>query len=201
MHDKETVELALLGLSEGMSVTEVARDLGIHKATVSRWGSGRLPHSATGKPVDSSRGDRAAGRRKAVGEEGGGARGGRAPRYLGDDGGGAQGARPRLRAGRGDTRAGGRDTKKGPGAGPETLTSGEKAAVAGALRGRFGLRGVLRRLGLARSTFFYHEARRSAPGASTPSGAAGRAPLRGRAARPRSTRRGPWSSRRRWCAG
>lgn len=163
MHDKETVELALLGLSEGMSVTEVARDLGIHKATVSRWGSGRLPHSATGKPVDSSHGDRATGRRKAVEKKA--------------EGRAAGGARDTSGMTEKELRALVRDLeldvaileqeveilKKGPGAGPEALTSSEKAAVAGALRGRFGLRAVLRRLGLARSTFFYHEARRSAP--------------------------------------
>ena len=45
--------------------------------------------------------------------------------------------------------------KKGPGAGPPALTNREKAAVAAALRGRFGLRRVLEALGLARSTYYY----------------------------------------------
>lgn len=167
MYDKDTVELALLGLSEGMGVAAVARDLGIAGSTVRDWAAGRLPHSATGKPVESSR-------RATTGGAGMGERERRA----------AAEERARMAA---DERAAALEgmsadelrrmvlglemdvaileqtvdiLKKDPGADPAALTSGEKAAVAGALRARFGLPPLLARLGLARSTFFYHEAAR-----------------------------------------
>jgi len=45
--------------------------------------------------------------------------------------------------------------KKDPGADPSGLTNREKAALVGALRGRFPLRELLGAVGLARSTYFY----------------------------------------------
>lgn len=62
MHDKDAVELALLGLSEGMGVAAVARDLGIAESTIGNRTAGRLPRSVTGKPVKSPR--RATGSRR-----------------------------------------------------------------------------------------------------------------------------------------
>lgn len=54
--------------------------------------------------------------------------------------------------------------KKGPGAGPAALTRRERAAIVGALRGRFPLADLLREVGLARSTYYRHRASLSAAG-------------------------------------
>lgn len=51
----------------------------------------------------------------------------------------------------------------GPGRGPDSLTAAERALVADALRPGFGLGDALRAAGVARSTYYYHRARRGAP--------------------------------------
>lgn len=51
----------------------------------------------------------------------------------------------------------------GPGRGPDSLTAAERALVADALRPGFGLEDALRAAGVARSTYYYHRARRGAP--------------------------------------
>lgn len=53
--------------------------------------------------------------------------------------------------------------KKDPGAGPSALTAAERAGLAAALRGRFGLARALEALSLPRSTFYYHAASAAAP--------------------------------------
>ncbi len=167
MYDRETVELALLGLSEGMSAAAVARDLGLGDTTVRDWASGALPRSVTGKALDSSRRRRA--RKRA--EEAGMAKRGKASKGDGDvraDDASSmteEQLRARVRDLEMDVAILEQEIeilKKDPGADPAALSGAEKAQVAGALRARFGLRPLLRRLGLARSTFFYHEARRAA---------------------------------------
>ncbi len=181
MYDSEMVELALLGLSEGMTPAEVARDLGISGTTVRDWGHGLLPRSLTGKPLES-------GLRTAAGraEAGMGCSSGKPgkPGKRGREQRAGAAAEERARMGAAERAAAlegmsadelremvlGLEMdvaileqtvdilKKDPGADPAALSSAEKAAVAGALRGRFGLRPLLGRLGLARSTFFYQRA-------------------------------------------
>lgn len=57
------------------------------------------------------------------------------------------------------------DVLKGgePGRGPGSMTSAERAEVAEALRGEFGLGEALRAAGIARSTYYYQRGRRRAP--------------------------------------
>ncbi len=50
MYDRETVELALLGLSEGMSAAAVARDLGLGDTTVRGWVWRPDPSKKTSEP-------------------------------------------------------------------------------------------------------------------------------------------------------
>lgn len=51
MHDRETVELALWAVSEGLSHRAAGELVGVPHATVAAWASGQLPRSVTGKPV------------------------------------------------------------------------------------------------------------------------------------------------------
>ncbi len=51
MHDRETVELFLLGREEGMSVRAAADLAGVTRGTAGVWASGRLPRSYTGAPA------------------------------------------------------------------------------------------------------------------------------------------------------
>lgn len=51
MYDRETVELALWAVSEGLSHRAAGELVGVPHATVAAWASGQLPRSVTGKPV------------------------------------------------------------------------------------------------------------------------------------------------------
>lgn len=55
MHDRETVEMFLLGREEGMSVAEAASLAGVPARTAGSWAAGRLPRSYTGRPWGSGR--------------------------------------------------------------------------------------------------------------------------------------------------
>lgn len=43
MYDRDTVELLLLALDEGMGVTRAAREVGVSLDTARRWAAGMLP--------------------------------------------------------------------------------------------------------------------------------------------------------------
>lgn len=170
MYDKETVELAMAALSWGMRPAQVARELGVGDTTVRSWADGGLPHSAAGKPVDSPQRDRPRGagmgkrKGKGEGEDRAGARDAASAAERAAELEAMSAAELRelvlsLEMDVAIARAEAEILKKDPGADPAALTSAERAEVAGALRGRFGLRPLLARLGLPRSTFFYHEAR------------------------------------------
>ena len=45
MYDRDTIELALLALEEGMSQGEAAELAGVARTTVGNWERGRLPHA------------------------------------------------------------------------------------------------------------------------------------------------------------
>lgn len=49
MYDRETVELALLALEEGMSTREAAELCGCSATSVSAWAAGRVPHERSGR--------------------------------------------------------------------------------------------------------------------------------------------------------
>ena len=72
MHDRETVELALAALGEGMTHAEAAELVGASERSVYRWAGGRLPRSYTGRPwgsgtMDGDTTDRKAARMSAKG--------------------------------------------------------------------------------------------------------------------------------------
>lgn len=51
MYDRETVELALLALEEGMTQKEAAELCGASRSAVKHWAAGRLPHDRpAGRP-------------------------------------------------------------------------------------------------------------------------------------------------------
>ena len=86
MYDRETVELALMALEEGMTRAEAAELAGAARRTVGRWAAGRLPRSYTGRPWGSGKMGGASGERKAARMSTGGAvrpAGDRAPRGAG----------------------------------------------------------------------------------------------------------------------
>ena len=49
MYDRDTIELALLALEEGMSQGEAAELAGVARTTVGNWERGRLPHARSEK--------------------------------------------------------------------------------------------------------------------------------------------------------
>ena len=49
MYGKESVELFLLGLEDGMSTAQAAELAGVRPPTARGWASGRLPHGYTGR--------------------------------------------------------------------------------------------------------------------------------------------------------
>ena len=66
MHDRETVELALAALGEGMTHAEAAELVGASERSVYRWAGGRLPRSCAGRPWGSGKMGGASGERKAA---------------------------------------------------------------------------------------------------------------------------------------
>lgn len=48
MHDKETVELFVLALEDGMTTRDAAEFAGVSYRCARSWASGELPHSYTG---------------------------------------------------------------------------------------------------------------------------------------------------------
>ena len=55
MYDRDTVELLLLALDEGMGVTRAAREVGVSLDTARRWAAGMLPRSCAAAPRASGR--------------------------------------------------------------------------------------------------------------------------------------------------
>ena len=53
--DRDTVELLLLALDEGMGVTRAAREVGVSLDTARRWAAGMLPRSCAAAPRASGR--------------------------------------------------------------------------------------------------------------------------------------------------
>lgn len=49
MYDRDTIELALLALEEGMSQGEAAELAGVARTTAGNWERGRLPHERSEK--------------------------------------------------------------------------------------------------------------------------------------------------------
>lgn len=50
MYSKESVELFLLAIDEGMLVPDAADFAGVKRRAAKNWAAGNLPHSYTGKP-------------------------------------------------------------------------------------------------------------------------------------------------------
>lgn len=50
MYSKESFELLLLAIDEGMRVPDAADFAGVKRRAVKNWAAGNLPHSYTGKP-------------------------------------------------------------------------------------------------------------------------------------------------------
>ena len=48
MYDRDTVELFLMALDEGMNVARAGREVGIPEDTARRWAAGGLPHCHPG---------------------------------------------------------------------------------------------------------------------------------------------------------
>ena len=152
MHDRETVELALAALGEGMTHAEAAELVGASERSVYRWAGGRLPRSYTGRPwgsgtMDGDTTDRKAARMSAKGL------------YDPPATGPLAGLEPAqienllLRAVLADLKAGGWD--------PGSISSRSKCELGERLRRETGLplRSITGFLRISRSSYEYHRAR------------------------------------------
>ncbi|MCF2620677.1 IS3 family transposase [Collinsella tanakaei] len=152
MHDRETVELALAALGEGMTHAEAAELVGASERSVYRWAGGRLPRSCAGRPPGSGKMGATSGERKAARMS---TRGLYDPPATGPLAGlePAQIENLLLRAVLADLKAGGWD--------PGSISSRSKCELGERLRRETGLplRSITGFLRISRSSYEYHRAR------------------------------------------
>ena len=152
MYDRETVELALMALEEGMTQAGAAELAGAARRTVGRWAAGRLPRSYTGRPWGSGKMGGASGERKAARMSTGGLHD---PPATGPLAGlePAQIENLLLRAVLADLKAGGWD--------PASISNRSKCELGERLRRETGLplRSITGFLRISRSSYEYHRAR------------------------------------------
>ena len=150
MHDRETVELALMALEEGMTLAQAGEIAGVPLRTVGNWATGRLPRSYTGRRGSAKMGGESD--RKAVRMA---AKGLYDPPATGPLAGlePAQIENILLRAVLDDLKAGGSD--------PASISNRSKCELGERLREATGLplRSIIGFLRISKSSYEYHRAR------------------------------------------